>query len=70
MMLHAHTYTVPRSVEHQLQQSKKIVRLVDIGVLVEIVQRDLEEKKEGVKGRKRFLVKLSVKVVVTKIITN
>jgi hypothetical protein len=28
-------YTVPRSVEHQLQHSKEIVRLVDIGVLEE-----------------------------------
>jgi hypothetical protein len=33
--VHAHTYTVPRSVEQQLQQSKEIVRLVDIGVLEE-----------------------------------
>jgi hypothetical protein len=32
--IHACAYTVPRSVEQQLQQSKKIVRLVvDIGVL-------------------------------------
>jgi hypothetical protein len=27
----ARSYTVPRSVEQQLQQSKEIVRLVDIG---------------------------------------
>jgi hypothetical protein len=33
--MHAHAYTVPRSVEQQLQQSKEIVRLVDIGVLEE-----------------------------------
>jgi hypothetical protein len=35
--IHAHVcaYTVPRSVEQQLQHSKKIVRLVDIGVLEE-----------------------------------
>jgi hypothetical protein len=35
--IHTHVcaYTVPRSVEHQLQQSKEIVRLVDIGVLEE-----------------------------------
>jgi hypothetical protein len=33
--LHARAYTVPRSVEQQLQQSKEIVRLVDIGVLEE-----------------------------------
>jgi hypothetical protein len=33
--IHAHVYTVPRSVEQQLQQSKEIVRLVDIGVLEE-----------------------------------
>jgi hypothetical protein len=33
--IHAHAYTVPRSVEQQLQQDKKIVRLVDIGVLDE-----------------------------------
>jgi hypothetical protein len=29
------SYTVPRSVEQQLQQSKEIVSLVDIGVLEE-----------------------------------
>jgi hypothetical protein len=29
----ARAYTVPRSVEQQLQHSKEIVRLVDIGVL-------------------------------------
>jgi hypothetical protein len=34
-LIHAHAYTVPRSVEQQLQQDKKIVRLVDIGVLEE-----------------------------------
>jgi hypothetical protein len=33
--VHARAYTVPRSVEQQLQQSKEIVRLVDIGVLEE-----------------------------------
>jgi hypothetical protein len=33
--IHARAYTVPRSVEQQLQYSKKIVRLVDIGVLEE-----------------------------------
>jgi hypothetical protein len=33
--IHALAYTVPRSVEQQLQQSKEIVRLVDIGVLEE-----------------------------------
>jgi hypothetical protein len=31
--IHAHAYTIPRSMEQQLQQSKEIVRLVDIGVL-------------------------------------
>jgi hypothetical protein len=31
--IHARAYTVPRSVEQQLQQIKEIVRLVDIGVL-------------------------------------
>jgi hypothetical protein len=31
--IHARAYTVPRSVEQQLQQSKEILRLVDIGVL-------------------------------------
>jgi hypothetical protein len=30
--IHARAYTVPRSVEQQLQQNKVIVRLVDIGV--------------------------------------
>jgi hypothetical protein len=33
--IHARAYNVPRSVEQQLQQSKKILRLVDIGVLEE-----------------------------------
>jgi hypothetical protein len=33
--IHARAYTVPRSVEQQLQQSKEIVRLVEIGVLEE-----------------------------------
>jgi hypothetical protein len=33
--IHDHAYTVPRSVEQQLQQSKEIVRLVDIRVLEE-----------------------------------
>jgi hypothetical protein len=33
--IHARAYTVPRSVEQQFQQSKEIVRLVDIGVLEE-----------------------------------
>jgi hypothetical protein len=33
--IHARAYTVPRSVEQQLQNSKEIVRLVDIGVLEE-----------------------------------
>jgi hypothetical protein len=33
--IHACAYTVPRSVEQKLQQSKEIVRFVDIGVLEE-----------------------------------
>jgi hypothetical protein len=33
--INARAYTVPRSVEQQLKQSKEIVRLVDIGVLEE-----------------------------------
>jgi hypothetical protein len=33
--IHARAYTIPRSVEQQLQQSKEIVRLLDIGVLKE-----------------------------------
>jgi hypothetical protein len=33
--IHARSYTVPRSVEQKLQQSREIVRLVDIGVLEE-----------------------------------
>jgi hypothetical protein len=33
--VHACAYTIPRSVEQQLQQSKQIVRLMDIGVLEE-----------------------------------
>jgi hypothetical protein len=33
--IHARAYTVPRSVEQQLQQSKEIVRLVEIGGLEE-----------------------------------
>jgi hypothetical protein len=31
--IHARAYTVPRSVEQQLQQSKEIVILMDIAVL-------------------------------------
>jgi hypothetical protein len=34
-LIHVRTYTVPRSVEQQLQQCKEIIRLVDIGVLEE-----------------------------------
>jgi small-conductance mechanosensitive channel len=33
--IHVRAYTVPRSLEQSLQQSKEIVRLVDIGVLEE-----------------------------------
>jgi hypothetical protein len=33
--IHARAYTVPRSVEQQLQLSKEIERLIDIGVLEE-----------------------------------
>jgi hypothetical protein len=33
--IHARAYTVPRSLEQQLQQIKEIVRLMDIGVLEE-----------------------------------
>jgi hypothetical protein len=33
--IHPCAYTVPRSVEQQLQQIKDIVRLADIGVLEE-----------------------------------
>jgi hypothetical protein len=33
--IHARVYTVPRSVEQQMQSSKEFVRLVDIGVLEE-----------------------------------
>jgi hypothetical protein len=33
--IHARAYTVPRSVEQQLQHIKEIVRLVEIGVLEE-----------------------------------
>jgi hypothetical protein len=33
--IHARAYTVPRSAEQQLRQSKEIVRLVEIGVLEE-----------------------------------
>jgi hypothetical protein len=33
--VHARAYTVPRPVEQQLQQSKNIVRLVDIEILEE-----------------------------------
>jgi hypothetical protein len=36
--IHARAYTVPRSVEQQLQQQKEILRLVDIG--------DLEEEQD------------------------
>jgi hypothetical protein len=41
-LIHARVYTVPRSVEQQLQQSKEIVRLVDIGVLEEDYSFELD----------------------------
>jgi hypothetical protein len=31
--VHPHAYIVPRSVDHQLKQSKEIVKLLDIGIL-------------------------------------
>jgi hypothetical protein len=34
-LIHERAYTIPRSMEQQLQHSKQIVRLVDIGVLEE-----------------------------------
>jgi hypothetical protein len=40
--IHARAYTVPRSVEQQLQLSKEIVRLVDIGVLEEEIDYSSE----------------------------
>jgi hypothetical protein len=40
-LIHAIAYTVSRSVEHQLQQRKEIVRLVDIGVLEEDYSSEL-----------------------------
>jgi hypothetical protein len=33
--VHAYVYTIPRSVEQQLQQSKEIVIMVDIGFFEE-----------------------------------
>jgi hypothetical protein len=33
--IHAHAYTVPRSLEQQLQNSKENLKFVDIGVLEE-----------------------------------
>jgi hypothetical protein len=39
--IHARAYTVTRSVEQQLQNSKEIVRLVDIGVLEEDYSSEL-----------------------------
>jgi hypothetical protein len=33
--IHARAYTIPRSVEQQLEQSKEIVRLMGIGVFGE-----------------------------------
>jgi hypothetical protein len=38
--VNANAYTVPRSVEQHLQQSKEIVRLVDIGVFEEDYSSD------------------------------
>jgi hypothetical protein len=52
--IHVHAYIVPRSVEHQLQQSKEIERLVDIGVLEEDYSSELTSpsftipKKKGI----------------------
>jgi hypothetical protein len=42
--IHARAYTVPRSVEQQLQHSKEIVRLVDIGVLEEVYSSEWSSK--------------------------
>jgi hypothetical protein len=39
--IHARAYTVPRLEEQQLQHSKEIVRLVDIGVLGEDYSSEL-----------------------------
>jgi hypothetical protein len=39
--IHAHEYTLPRSVEQQLLQSKEIVRLVEIGDLEEDYSSEL-----------------------------
>jgi hypothetical protein len=38
---HAHANTAPKSVEQQLQQSIKIVRLINIGVLEEVYSSEL-----------------------------
>jgi hypothetical protein len=39
-LVHAHVYSVPMSVEQQLQQNKDIVRLVGVGVLEEDYSSD------------------------------
>jgi hypothetical protein len=41
-LVHVHAYTVPRSVEEHLKQSKEIVRLADIRVLEQEYSSELD----------------------------
>jgi hypothetical protein len=52
-LVHARAYTVPRSVEQQLQQGKEIVKLVDIGVLEEDYSSEWASKSPTFAVRKK-----------------
>jgi hypothetical protein len=59
--IHARAYTVPRSMENQLQHSKEIVRLVDIGVLEEdMVKIQVQMLSHGYQDRPRYFSKFHV----------
>jgi hypothetical protein len=66
--IHAHAYTVLRSVEQQLRKSKEIVRLVDIRVLEEDYSSEWASpriaipKKKGAIGVVRNLRKLIIEM--------
>jgi hypothetical protein len=68
--IHVLAYTDPRSVEQQLQQSKEIVRLVDIGVLEEDYSSEWSSpsfeipKKNGTIGDVTDLRKNSTQLIV------
>jgi hypothetical protein len=58
--IHARAYTVPRSVEQKLQQSKEIVRLVDIGVLEEDYSSEWASPSKSLVLRHFFAIQISI----------